>query len=212
MHSIYMLIFRTSNKKYIGLTQNNVIFRLKQHIKLAMNGGQTHLSRAIRKYGPSDIEIKILEKVEKRSEANEREKYYIKLFNTIKDGYNIASGGDGGNTTIGMSKKRLQLYIKRKKIASYGERNPKYCGKTDKEIIEIAVKYFIEKKKLIRNHWQKFSKENNLPQHYSKYRFNGNGYKGFLEAIKKELTNKKISFSEQDFLLSYEERYKNQKY
>lgn len=210
MNTIYMLIFKTSGKKYIGLTKNNVIHRLKSHINFAMNGGDTYLARAIRKYGPSDITIQILAKIEKREDACEAEKYFIKLYNTNKTGYNLTSGGEGGNTSECMSKKRYKLYIQRKQQVSKGKNNPKYCGKTDKEIINIAVEYFLRVSKMIRKRWTEFCKQNKLPQNYSKFRFNGNGYSGFVQALKTELKNRNIEFSEQDFYLSYEERYKEE--
>lgn len=51
------------------------------------------LSRGIRKYGKDNYELIILEKNLKKEQLNEKEKYYINLYNTYKDGYNQTEGG-----------------------------------------------------------------------------------------------------------------------
>lgn len=52
--------------------------------------------RAIQKYGWNNFKYEILEQVESREEANEKEKYYISTYrsNQSQYGYNIYEGGD----------------------------------------------------------------------------------------------------------------------
>ena len=51
------------------------------------------MSRGIRKYGKDNYELVILEKDLKKEQLNEKEKYYIKLYDTYRNGYNQTEGG-----------------------------------------------------------------------------------------------------------------------
>ena len=91
---IYMHINKQNNKKYIGQTkcQNpNDRWRNGTHY------GDTYFGRAIQKYGWDNFEHIILEKdISTQEEANDKEKYYIKYYDTMNrdKGYNLTSGGE----------------------------------------------------------------------------------------------------------------------
>lgn len=80
-----------SNKKYIGITKNS----LKQRLK---SGYNKYFTNAINKYGYENIQIEILEENLSLEEASQKERYYIHLYDTTNrdKGYNITSGGEGG--------------------------------------------------------------------------------------------------------------------
>jgi group I intron endonuclease len=88
-----MVIYKTTNlingKYYIGKDEKNDPKYL---------GSGTILNRAIKKYGRDNFKKEILEKCETRNELNEREKYWIKELSGTSVGYNIALGGNGGDT------------------------------------------------------------------------------------------------------------------
>ena len=101
---IYMYVNKVNNKKYIGQAKN-FNKRHKGHLESSNNeknksyNHQFH--KAIRKYGISNFEIKILEEnIESKKELNEKEIFYIKMYDTFKRGYNATFGGDGGNTFV----------------------------------------------------------------------------------------------------------------
>lgn len=83
-----------NNKKYIGITS----FSLSQR---AGKNGEKYMrddfafGKAIKKYGFSFFTSEILEDGLTHEQACEKEKYYIQLFNTYKNGYNCTLGGDG---------------------------------------------------------------------------------------------------------------------
>ena len=54
-----------------------------------------HIKRAILKYGKENFSIEILEECPKEL-LNDREKYYIKLYNSYNSGYNSTLGGQNG--------------------------------------------------------------------------------------------------------------------
>lgn len=80
-----------SNKKYIGITKNSLRQRLK-------SGYNKYFTNAINKYGYENIKVEILEDNLTLEEAAEKERYYIHLYDTTnhEKGYNITSGGEGG--------------------------------------------------------------------------------------------------------------------
>ncbi len=93
---LYLITNRVNNKRYIGQTKGTLESRFKKHkadALVAMRGYALHA--AIRKYGIENFEIKLLSKCQTLGEANHREAYYIRLFNTLSpNGYNLKSGGD----------------------------------------------------------------------------------------------------------------------
>lgn len=85
--------------KHVNLKKNGTKIgingRWKQHVYNALNNRDDcpKLNRAIRKHGKNNF---IVEKLRSCSldELNELEMYYIKLFNSIDEGYNCTEGGD----------------------------------------------------------------------------------------------------------------------
>lgn len=83
--------------KYIGQTKN-LSARHSQHIKTDPYNKAIHeynypLSRAVRKYGEAAIELIVLEDNVAIGDLDMREQYYIKLYDTHKNGYNQTIGG-----------------------------------------------------------------------------------------------------------------------
>ena len=168
MFEVYKITF-DNNKSYIGYTSKGVMNRLTKHKQNAEGGLDTHFYRAIRKYGLGKIKIKILWRGKNKEEAQQKEKYFIDYYNTYTTGYNQTKGGDGG-----FSVDNIKEWKRKLSKATTLDRNPKYSGYTDEQIIEKAIDYYIDNNhKLVRRHWTKYSKENGLPQHYSKNRFDG---------------------------------------
>lgn len=89
MGYIYMLTDTRNGKKYIG--QHN------GSSDSYWSGGLIP-NRIADTYGKDIFERVILEDDVLNEELSKREKYYIKTYNTLNDGYNLTEGGDGGNT------------------------------------------------------------------------------------------------------------------
>lgn len=94
---IYCITNNINNKKYIGQSVN-IYYRWKQHKKTAYaktgEKSDTYLYRAIRKYGIDNFSFEIIEECQ-QAELDEKEIYYIKLFDTYNNGYNETAGGSG---------------------------------------------------------------------------------------------------------------------
>ena len=96
MAYIYKIVNKTNNKVYIGKTNYvNPFKRFDEHIRDSKKERCKNrpLYRAFSKYGIHNFEFIILEETD---DEDNREKYYISLYNSFgKNGYNATLGGDG---------------------------------------------------------------------------------------------------------------------
>lgn len=91
---IYVIINKINGKKYIGKS-NDIGRRWREHSKKTTK--ETHIDKAINKYGKKNFILFLLEQVDDLSKLNEREIFYIHKTGAEKDinYYNHSSGGDG---------------------------------------------------------------------------------------------------------------------
>lgn len=106
MGCIYQYVNNINDHMYIGLS-SNLKQRCRDHISASFNPNHkdynSSFHRAIRKYGPQNFSINILEdNIDDIDKLKQREIYWIKYFNTYEDRqhYNETPGGDlpGKNT------------------------------------------------------------------------------------------------------------------
>lgn len=123
---IYITTNNINNRKYIG--QRKYYGNWQNYL-----GSGTILKNAIKKYGANNFTIEIIDRCYSKDELNKREKYWINHYNAIDDRlfYNIAKGGNGGDTYSGLSEE--QLNIIKQKINRNGEHNPMFNKKHKNE-------------------------------------------------------------------------------
>ncbi len=93
---IYKFTNKANNKAYIGLTCRDFDIRKYEHIYESQIDSKFKFHQAIRKYTIDGFTWEILERdILTIKEANEREMFYIQLFDTYKNGYNMTKGGGG---------------------------------------------------------------------------------------------------------------------
>lgn len=90
LYKIYCLTNTINNKKYIGMTKQDIPKRCS-HGKGYKKG--TKIREAIETYGWDTFDIEVLYSTYSREEASLKEAYYVGLFNTVNEGYNRQSGG-----------------------------------------------------------------------------------------------------------------------
>ena len=110
MYYIYKIENLKNGKIYIGKT-NDIERRMKEHKN---NKNNSLIDRAIKKEGIKSFKVTIIEKV-KKSKSNEREKYWIKYYNSYfraegSNGYNMTKGGDGGSS---WNLRKVHIYDKK---------------------------------------------------------------------------------------------------
>ena len=95
--SIYILRNTENDKVYIGQTIRPVSQRFQDHLKPCEHKrhGKYKLYRAMEKIGYDKFYCETLESGIPISKLDEREIYYIELYDSYKNGYNSTTGGDG---------------------------------------------------------------------------------------------------------------------
>lgn len=95
----------TNEVVYVGRTNNLERRRREHEIYEPQEEGRPHynypLSKGIRKYGKENYLCEVIESVDSYKESLQREKYWIKYYNTFLDNnkYNYTPGGELGFTT-----------------------------------------------------------------------------------------------------------------
>jgi hypothetical protein len=123
-------VYETTNilngRKYIGKKKSPIF-------DVNYLGSGILLQKAIEKYGRNNFTTVILKWCKTREELNECEKMFIYKKNAYKsnDFYNIASGGEGGNTYAGKTDDEMLLIKEKISHGNSGSNNGnkgQYCG------------------------------------------------------------------------------------
>ena len=94
---IYKITNKINGKSYIGQTIQNVKERFYQHCATKCSQAVLNMviHKAITKYGKSNFTIEVIEEVESTN-LNDRERYWIKYYDSYNNGYNSTEGGQDG--------------------------------------------------------------------------------------------------------------------
>ena len=94
---IYKITNTINSKSYIGQTIQNVKERFYQHCatKCSKVVSNMAIHRAIKKYGKSNFTVEVIEEIDSAN-LNDRERYWIKYYNSYNNGYNSTKGGQDG--------------------------------------------------------------------------------------------------------------------
>jgi group I intron endonuclease len=93
---IYRSINKHNGKSYIGKTEKTLETRKEWHLSSVKQKSKFAFHRAIAKYGAESFEWVVLDTVNNLDELNNKEKYFIKLFESFgPNGYNMTLGGEG---------------------------------------------------------------------------------------------------------------------
>lgn len=106
---IYKYTNTINNKSYIGQTIQSLEKRHKRHLQDSKNDN-LYFHRALKKYGAENFSLEIIEDNVPEDLLDEREKYWIKLYNTFylnDEGYNMTEGGQWGNAPRKLSDKDI---------------------------------------------------------------------------------------------------------
>jgi group I intron endonuclease len=86
---IYLITNKVNGKQYVGQTARDIWTRFEEHCQ---NTHGSAIGNAIQKYGYLNFSLQELEAVS-LEQLDEREKYWIKYYNTYHEGYNKTLGG-----------------------------------------------------------------------------------------------------------------------
>jgi len=131
-YKVYVHINKFNNKKYVGITKQDVKKRWQSGYGYYNKGKTNYFWNAIQKYGWDGFEHIVLENNLTHDEANDRERYYISLYNSnnLDYGYNLTLGGDGflgqkrSIETREKISKKVKEYFKNNHGYWYGKKIP----------------------------------------------------------------------------------------
>ena len=124
---IYKITNKINNKVYIGQTIRLIEQRFQRHVSDAINNIlDTHLARAIRKYGQENFYIEQIDTAKTQDELNIKEQYWIRFYNSINDGYNETDAiyKSGGNTYQSKTDDELNSIKEKIRKTKIGKNNP----------------------------------------------------------------------------------------
>lgn len=78
-----------NDKVYIGVTTRSIEERFQEHKSRIEERNSIHLYQAMKKYGKENFYIELIDTAESKEEMFEKEKYYIKLYDSYNNGYNL---------------------------------------------------------------------------------------------------------------------------
>ena len=124
---IYKITNIQNNKVYIGQTIRPIEQRFHRHLSDALNNIlDTHFARAIRKYGKDSFIIEEIDTAQTQDELNQKEQYWIRYYNSVKDGYNEtdAISKCGGNTYQSKTEEEMEVIKDKIRQTKLGDKNP----------------------------------------------------------------------------------------
>jgi group I intron endonuclease len=133
-----MIVYKITNlingKCYIGSTTKTLANRKYGHIRESKYRCKHVIHKALRKYGEDNFKWEILCKCLSIKEIQKKEAYFIKYYNTFKNGYNSTPGFD--NTTLGYKFTAQQRKDVSERVR--GKNNPNYGNKWSNKQKQIA--------------------------------------------------------------------------
>lgn len=139
-----------SGKIYIGITSRDINHRISCHLYDAKHYNKFKLHKAINKYSWNNMNIDILKSELSKDLAIKYEKYYIKKYNSYKNGYNNTLGGEGafGHRRVdleAMSQRTKNRFNKEgekekqsERIKSYFKNNPEARTRSSENFKKIS--------------------------------------------------------------------------
>lgn len=124
---IYKITNKVNNKFYIGQTIHSIEERFNRHINDALsNRLDTHLARAIRKYGKNNFIIEKIDEATTQEELTEKEYYWINILKAVEFGYNETNSKNkcGGNTYLSKTEEELKNIKNKLQESKIGSKNP----------------------------------------------------------------------------------------
>ena len=93
MGVIYRIWNKRNGKSYIGQSINDASARVRRHLA---GDGSKEISSDLHRYDKTDWCWEVLEKVDESDDSspslNDRERYYIRQYNSVMNGYNLTYG------------------------------------------------------------------------------------------------------------------------
>jgi group I intron endonuclease len=125
---VYMAKNKINQKCYIGITKKTLEYRKLAHEK-ASKYNKRKFSIALKKYGFDNFEWRVLDSASSIDELELKEVYYISKYDSVKNGYNLTSGGEIKKEYSEESKQKM----KEARVEWHTKNTNGFKGKTHKK-------------------------------------------------------------------------------
>lgn len=120
-NEVYKITNKITGKIYIGITNQGSGARYRHHWYESRIGEPSPIHRSMAEYGEDNFTLEIIDFAETYEELKEKEKFWIKKFNSTDRniGYNLTEGGDGtfGRTHSEETKEKIRQKALGRKIS-----------------------------------------------------------------------------------------------
>lgn len=173
MHIVYKITNKINNKSYVGMSSRSLEARWNSHLSAVRQNSTFRFHSAIRKYGVDSWIKEVIFTTEDILEARKYEEKYISENNltNIKYGYNAKPGGCGGWI---VPPEKYESWKNKMIINNTGEKNARYLGITNDEIVNKYVKVSLDLGYIPSLNVLRKKYITNLPKSFTSFRFNGN--------------------------------------
>lgn len=146
-----MIIYKITNmingNVYIGQTVRTLKSRIAGHKSKFLSGVDTHLYRAMRKYGWDNFEFNIVDTASTKEELDYLESYYIRKYDSIRHGYNMLPGAEFNPMNDPESKDKHDLKMRSDDVRSKISSTLKSTISKNGGFSELHKKHLSENKK-----------------------------------------------------------------
>lgn len=129
-NEVYKITNKVTGKIYIGITNQGSGARYRHHWYESRIGEPSPIHKSMAKYGEENFTLEVIDFAETYEELKEKEKFWIKKFNSNdrKIGYNLTEGGDG---TFGRmhSDETKEKFVKKLLVGNYQKKLKRKCLK-----------------------------------------------------------------------------------
>ena len=162
-NEVYKITNKITGKIYIGITNQGSGARYRHHWYESRIGEPSPIHRSMAKYGEDNFTLDIIDFAETYEELKEKEKFWIKKFNSTDRniGYNLTEGGDGtfGRTHSEETKEKIRQKALGRKISEETKKKMSEAriGKCSDKQREHLKKISIQAKAIpvLQNAWRK---------------------------------------------------------
>jgi hypothetical protein len=132
---VFMIIYKITNningKIYIGLSKKSIKEKIAYYrCTYKAKSKNRHIFNAMKKHGFNNFKIEQIDSAHSFEELCEKEKYWIKYYDSIRCGYNILQGGqfNSGDYLVTLSKSEKKKYCENMSKSTQGKtsNNKKY--------------------------------------------------------------------------------------
>jgi group I intron endonuclease len=115
---IYAIRNNITQKFYVGMTHGSIYNRIRGHLYVAQHkqNNQFAIYKTLRKHSLDSFDVAIVELVDESISLQEREQYYISLYDSFHNGYNMTIGGEGWTGNLHTPETKSLISSKRKNV------------------------------------------------------------------------------------------------